>query len=173
MEMDWQRVAGSSGDRRVVFRSVLAAPASRVFAWHRSADALERLIPPWEPVRVVQRPASLGDGSLAVLLVGRWPARIRWVAVHGDYMDRGDSGGEFTDEQARGPFAMWRHRHVVREGPEAGTSILEDEITYRLPLAPVSNVVAGGFVRRKLERMFRFRHEATARAVSGTGGPGA
>ncbi|MFN0132424.1 MAG: SRPBCC family protein [Phycisphaerales bacterium] len=150
--------------------SVIDASARVVFAWHNSPDALRALIPPWEPVTVERAPASLADGQMAVLVMRMGPLRLRWVARHQGYVDRGDEGGEFTDVQVSGPFASWSHRHIVRaDGPSR--CVLEDRIEYRLPLGRLGEIVAGGHVRRKLARMFAFRHEATSAAVAGRGGP--
>ncbi len=137
-----------------------------MFAWHQSPGALKTLIPPWERVSVEQAPASLGDGEIAILVMNAGPMKLRWVARHRDFIDRGDAGGEFTDEQASGPFAHWRHRHIVRAtGP--ARCVLQDHIDYALPLGKLGEFVAGWHVRRKLNRMFDYRHEATKAAVRG------
>lgn len=41
-----------------VKRSRIEAPARRVFAWHGRPEALEKLIPPWEPVVIERRPRA-------------------------------------------------------------------------------------------------------------------
>lgn len=143
--------------------SEIQAPARDVFAWHQSPDALSKLIPPWEPVTVEQAPTSLGNGATAVLVLSFGPMKLRWVARHRDFVDRGDAGGEFTDEQISGPFASWVHRHVVR-ATNPTHCVLEDRIEYTLPLGWFGQVAAGWHVRRKLTRMFDYRHAVTIAA---------
>jgi uncharacterized protein (TIGR01777 family) len=122
------------------------------FAWHARPGAFERLVPPWERVRVVERRGGLADGRV-VLEVRQGPLRLRWVAVHRDY----EEGRRFTDEQVEGPFARWVHTHGFRaDGPDA--SWLEDVVDCRLPLGPAGEALGGGLVRRRLERLLRFRH---------------
>jgi hypothetical protein len=134
--------------------------------WHQTPDALKKLIPPWENVVVEQAPASLGDGATAVLVLHVGPIKLRWVARHRDFIDRGEDGGEFTDEQVSGPFASWVHRHVVRAtGP--ASCVLEDRITYAVPLGWIGELLAGWHVRKKLKRMFNYRHIATIAALQG------
>lgn len=136
-----------------------------MFAWHQSPGALDRLIPPWERVTVERRPESLGGGVIAILVMRAGPFRLRWVAEHRDLVDRGEDGGEFTDVQKSGPFARWTHRHVVRAtGP--GRCTLHDQIDYALPGGRPAEWLAGWHVRRKLRRMFDYRHDATRRAVA-------
>lgn len=148
-----------------VYTSEFGTDAATLFRWHSSQEALETLIPPWEPVEVERAPASLRDGETAVLVIRLGPLRQKWVALHRDYVDRGEAGGEFTDEQVEGPFARWVHRHLVEAvGPRKAR--LEDRIDYALPLGPIGQAAAGWLVRRKLRRMFEYRHRVTGEAVS-------
>lgn len=141
-----------------------------MFAWHQTPSALKTLIPPWEHVTIQQAPASLGNNDIAILVMHIGPLKLKWVARHRDFTDRGDEGGEFTDDQVSGPFASWVHRHSVRAmGPTR--CVLEDRIEYTLPLGSLGNVFGGGHIRRKLQRMFDFRHEATRSAVRKAGTP--
>lgn len=161
------RSVGTAGFERSVARFIketrIEAPASLVFAWHERPEALEKLVPPWTPVRIVQPPSSLTDGARAILSLGFGPARVTWIAEHRGYQNLGPEGGVFEDVQLRGPFARWVHRHTVRAaGPSAST--LTDEIEYELPLGLVGWGLAGWKVRRDLERMFEYRHRVTREA---------
>jgi ligand-binding SRPBCC domain-containing protein len=147
-------------------RTRLGAPAARVFAWHQSPDALTKLIPPWEKVTVEQAPASLGNGDRAVLVIRNGPVKLRWVAEHHGFADRGEQGGEFTDTQVSGPFKSWTHRHLVEaDGP--GACWLDDRIEYELPLGWIGRMGGGGMTARKLDRMFEFRHRITREQCEG------
>ncbi len=137
------------------------APAAEVFAWHGRDGAFERLTPPWEPVRVVERIGSIRDGDRLVMEMGFPPASIRWTAEHRDYQP----GKSFCDVQVKGPFARWEHTHSV-EPRDDGTCTLVDDIDYALPLGPVADLFAGRFVRAKLERMFRYRHTVTEQDIA-------
>jgi hypothetical protein len=44
-----------------------------------------------------------------------------------------------------------------------GGSFLTDHIEYELPLGVVGNLAVGWFVKRRMERMFAYRHEITRR----------
>jgi len=142
------------------FRSRIPAPAYAVFRWHARPDALEKLTPPWELVRVLERSGGIQDGGRVVLLVGQWPFRVRWVAEHFDYVE----GRQFRDRQVRGLFAHWDHTHLVTpDGP--GACWLEDRIEYALPLGSIGQLTGGWLVRRKLARLFEYRHRVTTEEV--------
>jgi len=82
------------------------------------------------------------------------PVAITLEAEHFGYR----SGLEFNDRLVRGPFARWEHRHGFVDTPGAGGSVLTDEIVY----AMAGGSFTAGLVRRKLERMFVYRHAVTA-----------
>jgi ligand-binding SRPBCC domain-containing protein len=43
--------------------SVIGASHANVFAWHRRPGAITRLLPPWQPVRVVREAPPVRDGQ--------------------------------------------------------------------------------------------------------------
>jgi ligand-binding SRPBCC domain-containing protein len=138
----------------------IAAPPEVVFAFHESPGALERLIPPWEHVEVVEGGGSLRPGTRVVLAMSLGPLRLRWVAEHTEY----DSGRLFADRQVKGPFASWYHRHLFLPDGD-GRSILRDEVDYEPPMGAVGRLLSGPMLRAKLQKMFDYRHEVTRRAV--------
>jgi ligand-binding SRPBCC domain-containing protein len=143
-------------------RSRIAASAAEVYAWHALPGALELLTPPGERVKVIERTGGIERGARVVIQFGRLPFRRRWVAEHLDY----EEGGYFSDVQVTGPFAYWKHTHTfIPDGPFA--CFLEDRVEYALPFGFLGRWVAGWYVRRKIARLFEFRHEVTARAVMG------
>lgn len=144
-----------------VRRSRMPAPAREVFAWHARPGAFQRLTPPWERVEVVEDSGGIGDGARKVIRMGRPPFTLRWVAEHRDYVD----GEQFRDVQRRGPFARWTHTHRVEPAGDDG-AWLEDRIEYALPLGGLGALAGGGFTRRRLQRMFAYRHRVTAHDVA-------
>jgi ligand-binding SRPBCC domain-containing protein len=111
-------------------------------------------------MRVVESAGSLRPGSKVVLRGRAWFVPIRWVAVHTEY----DPPHLFADRQESGPFARWYHRHHMLDDGRGGTN-LRDEVDYDVPLRPVGAWLAGWYVRRKLERMFTYRHDVTRRLI--------
>ena len=141
---------------KFVKESVIRAPPERVFAFHELPDALRRLTPPWERVRIVEQAESLRAGARAVVetrVLGLFT--VRWVAEHTAY----DSPRMFEDVQRKGPFKSWRHRHVVEPHPEG--AVLRDEIEYEPPLGFAGRMFAPLVVVPRLRRLFDYRHRVT------------
>jgi uncharacterized protein len=136
-----------------VRRIRIERPAEEVFRWHTRPGAFARLNPPWESVEIVARRGGVTDGALVVLRMRFGPLNQYWVAEHRDY----EEDRQFRDVQVSGPFAHWVHTHRVEpDGPSA--CYLEDHIEYALPLGTLGQLGGGAMVRRKLERMFTYRH---------------
>lgn len=134
-------------------RSRLPVSAEEAFAWHARPGALERLAPPWERMRVIERRGGIENGGRAVLEVSAGPVTTRWVAVHRDH----EPGRQFADEQAEGPFAAWRHLHRFEpEGPSASVAV--DRIEYALPLGALGRLGGALLARPRIERMLDYRH---------------
>jgi ligand-binding SRPBCC domain-containing protein len=148
-----------------VKESRIDAPPSAVFAFHERPGALRRLTPPWERVDVVEGGDSIQRGSRVVLRFRFGPLSMRWVAVHTEY----EPPHLFADRQESGPFARWYHRHRFLDDGRGGT-LLRDEVDFELPLGRVGRALGGAFVKKRLARMFDYRHDATRRAVE-PGGP--
>jgi uncharacterized protein len=135
----------------------IGAPAEQVFRWHEQSDALQKLIPPGQPIEIVSHTGGVADGARVELRMGYWPVRLRWVARHQGYIP----GRRFEDVQERGPFRYWKHTHTVSpNGP--GACLLRDHIEYELPFGPLGELAAG-IVRKQLESTFAYRHGVTAR----------
>jgi ligand-binding SRPBCC domain-containing protein len=132
------------------------ATPEEVFAFHESPDALEKLSPPWETVNVLQKANIKEIGSRAIIetkLFGIVP--VKWIAEHTQY----DSPKMFEDVQISGPFASWRHQHIII--PHENGTILRDEIEFEPPMWIFGRLAAPFAILPKLEKMFEYRHKVT------------
>jgi hypothetical protein len=141
---------------RYVAATTLPVSAEQAFAYHERPGALQRLVPPWQNVRVEHSDGSLAPGSTVVLRITAGPARLRWVAVHTDY----DPPHLFADTQEKGPFRSWHHRHRFEPAGDSGC-LLRDEIDYELPFGALGGWFGSGAAAANLESMFSYRHRVT------------
>lgn len=133
--------------------TVIRASPERVFGFHELPDAFERLIPPWENAKVIQKADISRIGSRTIVettILG--PFRSRWIAEHTAY----DPPRMFEDVQVKGPFRSWRHRHIVE--PHADGSILRDEVEFQPPLRFFGPLAAPIAIMPRIEKMFDYRH---------------
>lgn len=61
----------------------------------------------------------------------------------------------FVDEQRFGPYALWHHKHFIKE-IEGGVE-MEDIIDYKVPFGILGQLVHPILVKPKLEEIFNYR----------------
>lgn len=77
----------------------------------------------------------------------RWKTKIIQV----------DDGRSFTDFQQEGPYKLWNHFHEFI--PNEKGVLIKDKVDYELPLGFIGTIVHSLIVRKKLQRIFEFRHQ--------------
>lgn len=87
------------------FKFIVNAPVTAVSNFHNDTRILKKLSPP--PIFVqIHQFEPLGEGSKAEFTLWFGPLPLRWLAIHSSVSANG-----FTDTQASGPLAHWRHTH--------------------------------------------------------------
>ncbi len=61
----------------------------------------------------------------------------------------------FVDEQRFGPYALWHHKHFIKE-IDGGVE-MEDIIDYKVPMGVLGQLVHPILVKPKLEEIFNYR----------------
>jgi ligand-binding SRPBCC domain-containing protein len=63
----------------------------------------------------------------------------------------------FVDEQRFGPYALWHHKHFIKE-IDGGVE-MEDIIDYKVPMGFLGQMVQPFLVKPKLEEIFAYRQK--------------
>jgi ligand-binding SRPBCC domain-containing protein len=133
-------------------KSVLVnAPVSAVFRFHEREDALSLLSHPFPRVRVICRTGGIEVGARVEIRIGIFS----WIALHTAF----EKDKLFVDEQIKGPFARWIHRHEFEDAD--GKTRLTDRVEYQLPGGPLANLLFGWIAKWGLNRIFNHRHRVT------------
>jgi ligand-binding SRPBCC domain-containing protein len=119
--------------------------------------------PPPRPVArdETRRFLSVAGGAGTEILISflplPWvPRRMSWMARITEFV----WNSHFCDEQVRGPFAAFRHRHGIEAAHQDGLegTLVSDEIEFSLPWGAISRF-GGIFVKRELSRAFAHRQK--------------
>ncbi len=153
-----------------------------VFAFFANPGNLPHLMPKWQQARVessrlvapparpvasdptlrFQSPAAGVGSEMAISFrpVPRLPLRVGWLARITEFV----WNSHFCDEQLKGPFASWQHRHGIlsetredESGAQVNGTLITDDVEYSLPLGPLGSAAHGLFVRRQMEATFAYR----------------
>ncbi|MBT8186132.1 MAG: SRPBCC family protein [Croceitalea sp.] len=85
----------------------------------------------------------------------KWVTEITHVE-HGSY---------FVDEQRFGPYALWHHKHFIKE-IEGGVE-MEDIIDYKIPFGILGQLANPLLVKKQLKQIFQYR-EAKLNSLFGS-----
>ncbi len=66
-------------------------------------------------------------------------------------------GSYFVDEQRFGPYALWHHKHFIKEIP--GGVEMEDIVDYKVPMGFLGQMVHPILVKPKLKEIFAYREK--------------
>ena len=135
------------------------------FSFFEDPLNLPLITPPWLKFRII------GSPERKVFAGAEFDYTIRWFGFTIPWRSRITEyrpGFSFTDEQLRGPYRSWVHRHLFRRSG-SGTD-LTDLVNYALPLAALP---VGGLIERQLRDIFTYRGRYVARLVSESSASGA
>lgn len=142
-----------SGRTPYRIRSELAIPVSveEAFRFFENPYNLAKITPPWLRFRVLREGLVMKAG-LEIDYKIRWMGLpLRWKTLITEY----EPPYLFVDEQASGPYTLWRHRHEFRATPEG--TLVSDEIEYVLPFGALGRVTHRLLVRKQLEGILEYR----------------
>lgn len=146
----------------LVFEQWVPRRPEEVFPFFADAHNLEKITPDFLRFRVRDvTPKELGAGTVIDYKLSLRGLPIRWRSV----IESWEPGRGFVDRQTRGPYRTWHHTHEFE--PARGGTIIRDRVRYEVPLGALGEIVAGGLVRRDVERIFEFRRDKVTEMFGG------
>ena len=135
----------------------LDLPIATVFDFFADAGNLERITPPELNFNIITpQPIDIRQGTLIDYTLKMRGIPVKWRTEISVW----EPPFRFVDQQLRGPYKQWIHRHTFTEiGPNE--THMADEVKYRLPFEPFGDI-AHFMVRRELEYIFDYRQKVVA-----------
>ena len=165
----------------IEFEQWMPYPLERVFLFFANPENLPRIMPPSTGARNVHvrlaRPASFpaevnpnqpiaGEGSQIVTsfrVLPFLPIRVSWTASIIEFK----WNGCFADDQSRGPFKRFRHRHHFLRSEQNGIdgTVVHDVIDYEAGFGVLGRLAERFFISRMLKEVFAYRQQAAERLL--------
>jgi len=138
----------------------LPLPPEELFPFFADAANLDAITPKWLHFRIVTpRPVEMREGALIDYKLRVHGLPLRWRTLIREW----NPPHSFVDEQLRGPYRQWVHRHTFE--PQNGGTLARDVVHYAVPFDFIAHPF---FVRRDIEKIFQHRQKAL-REMFGTG----
>jgi ligand-binding SRPBCC domain-containing protein len=137
------------------FSTEIAVDTQALFEFHIDTNNLPRITPPWIHVEIASLELPLHEGSMIELDIRRFGFTQRWKMMIFEFT----SPVLVCDKAVKSPFKSFIHYHRF-EALDKNNSVMKDEITFSLPLYPLS-LIAVPFIKKDLQKMFEYRHRQT------------
>jgi len=132
------------------------------FEFFKDPQNLARITPPWLNFRITSPgPISMRQGTEIAYQIRWLGLPLKWKSVITEY----EPPFFFVDEQASGPYALWRHRHEFK--PSEYGALVSDHVEYALPFGLIGRLAHRIAVRRQLQEIFDYRQQALAGIFTG------
>lgn len=141
---------------RLYREQVIATTIETAWNFISSPANLDTITPPDLSFEIMTEvPEVMYNGLLIEYLVGipligkqTWLTELKHIR----------EGHSFVDEQRIGPYKIWYHYHEITETP-AGVRFV-DHVNYVMPFGPLGEIARALYVKKELQRIFDFRHQA-------------
>lgn len=134
-------------------------PISLETAWDflSSPYNLNKITPPEMDFKItngISESDKMFAGQIIVYRLSPLPFyKTEWVTE----ITHVNEGDYFVDEQRFGPYALWHHKHQIKQ-IDGGVE-MTDTIHYKLPFGILGKIANSLFIKGKLKDIFEFRHK--------------
>ncbi|MGZ8887809.1 MAG: TIGR01777 family oxidoreductase [Nitrososphaeraceae archaeon] len=135
-----------------VRRSLIPCNIHNLFDYHTRNGALERLVPPWSGLEIIDHTGGINNGDNSIFRIKLGPITFKWVAKHFGYIHN----RQFQDKMIKGPFKKWVHTHsFIPQGPNQ--CIIEDKIDYMPRFGKIGSKIIQKRIQHYLNQLFLYR----------------
>ena len=125
-----------------------------VFEFFSRPENLEKITPSSMGFNIITpKPIEMKEGAIIDYTVKILGVPVRWRTIITSYK----KNEFFVDEQLKGPYSYWHHKHTFEE-IEGGVLII-DEITYALPIQAFRLIFHPLIIKPQLKQIFDFRFQ--------------
>ena len=140
---------------KLEFSTMIKAPIEEVYDFHIDTRNLNKILPPWIDMKILELPEELSIGSIIKFQVKRFGISLPWSVK----INRLDKPKLFSAEVIHSPLHNFAHAHYFK-AIDKKTTLLTDVIHFPLPFRPFS-LLFWPFIKKDMRRIFEYRHRIT------------
>ena len=134
---------------------LIRKPLEEVFSFFENTENLARITPSNLGFKILTPlPIHMKTGTLIDYTINIFGIGVHWRTLISDY----NPPHNFTDEQLKGPYTFWHHRHEFISSSDG--TLIRDTVAYALPFGMLGRLVHALLVKRQLRQIFDFRTSA-------------
>lgn len=146
-----------NGKKELLVEQWVPESADKIFPFFCDEMNLEKLTPDFLGFKVLRKStAVMQEGTLIDYKLSLHGLPMKWKTR----IEEWQPDEKFVDTQLKGPYKLWHHTHYFI--PFAGGTLLRDRVWFKLPLGRLGDLVSYPFVRKDIEKIFKFRRKAIA-----------
>jgi len=132
-------------------------PVEKVFEFFSRPENLEEITPPRLGFTIMTpSPIPMEKGSLIDYTIRILGFSVHWRTLITSY----DPPHGFVDEQIKGPYVLWHHRHSFKK--ENGGTIIRDTVRYAVLLGIIGRFLNLIWIQKDLKDIFAYRRKFIA-----------
>ncbi len=125
-----------------------------IFQFFSRAENLEILTPPWLNFKIISKSSDeMNKGTIIDYKLKIHGLPVYWKTLIADWKEN----ESFVDQQVKGPYSKWHHLHTFDVVP--GGCLLRDQVTYRVPVAILGNILLGQWIANDVRKIFEYRQK--------------
>ena len=134
-------------------QTIVNRSLEETFEFFARAENLNKITPPWLHFNIVSdTPIRMGVGTTIEYRLKIRGFPMKWVSE----IPIWQPPYRFVDQQKSGPYRYWHHEHLLQKQDKDSTH-MKDVVTYKVPYGRFAH---GLFVKRDLEKIFKYRHHS-------------
>lgn len=140
--------------KQLIRKQALHRSMDEVFEFFSTAENLGRITPDFMNFKIVSPlPIEMKQGAIIDYKIRFYGVPMNWQTHIAEWK----WGSHFVDEQKKGPFALWHHKHSFEERDDK--IWMTDIVDYRAPFGPIGALAHVAMVDRTVKRIFDHRYK--------------
>ena len=133
---------------------VIDKPIYEVFEFFCKAENLQKLTPPTLNFKILSElPIEMKKGSRINYRIKLYGVPVIWKTE----ITKWDPPFEFEDTQLKGPYKLWKHRHIFKDLGDK--TEMTDIVEYNPKGFPFNTILDKLIVKKEIEKIFNYRTE--------------